>query len=198
VLGFSIHHDNYPVIVVRKENSEQRQLFTLMHELAHLLIHKTSWVDDRHDLESYAGQEREANSLAGRVLVPDSMLNRINDQERPINVEEYDEWLADIRNECGVSGEVILRRLFDDSRLLQEHYTAYRQWKSNYDWEQGGRGNRTYRHREPIHIFGDAYVRTVLEALQTKEITLTKASSYLDNLKIEDVHELEKYCYAHV
>lgn len=198
VLGFSIHHNNYPVIVVRKENSEQRQLFTLMHELAHILIHKTSWVDDRHDLESYAGQEKEANSLAGRMLVPDSVLDRINDQERPINIEEYDEWLADIRNECGVSGEVILRRLLDDNRLLQEHYTAYREWKSKYVLEQGGRGNRVYRHREPIQIFGEAYVRTVFEALQTKEITLTKASSYLDNLKIEDVHELEKYCYAHV
>ena len=64
ILGFSIYTTPYPVIVVKKE-SEQRQLFTLMHELAHLLIHKTSWVDDQYDLESYAAQEQEANALAG-------------------------------------------------------------------------------------------------------------------------------------
>ena len=65
-------------------------------------------------------------------------------------------------------------------------------------WEGREGGNRSYRHREPIHIFGDTFVRTVLEALQTKEITLARASGYLDNLKIQDVHELERYCYAHV
>ncbi|MBM3925749.1 MAG: ImmA/IrrE family metallo-endopeptidase [SAR202 cluster bacterium] len=197
ILGFSIYHNYYPVIVVKKE-SEQRQLFTLMHELAHLLIHKTSWVDDRFDLESYTGQEQVANALAGRVLVPDAVLGRINDQERPTNVAEYDEWLADIRQERGVSGEVILRRLLDSGRLLQENYTAYRQWKSAVAWEQKEGGNRSYRYREPIHMFGDGFVRTVFEALQAKEITLTKASGYLDNLRIQDVHELERYCCAHV
>jgi Zn-dependent peptidase ImmA (M78 family) len=126
------------------------------------------------------------------------VLDRINDQERPTNVEEYDEWLNDIRRERGVSGEVILRRLFDSNRLSPEQYSTYRRWKSSDDWSQKGGGSRAYRYREPIHMFGETYVRTVLEALQTKEITLTKASSYLDNLRIEDVHELEKYCYAHV
>ena len=58
--------------------------------------------------------------------------------------------------------------------------------------------NRSYRYREPIHIFGDTFVRTVFEALQAKEITLARASGYLDNLRIQDVHELEQYCYAHV
>jgi Zn-dependent peptidase ImmA (M78 family)/transcriptional regulator with XRE-family HTH domain len=197
VLGFSIYHTSYPVIVVKKE-SEQRQLFTLMHELAHLLIHKTSWVDDVDDLESYVEQEREANDLAGRVLVPDTVLERVNDQDRPIDVADYDEWLTSERQECGVSGEVILVRLLNSGRLSQENYTAYRHWKTGVIWEERGGGNRSYRHREPLHIFGDMFVRTVLEALQAKEITLTRASSYLDNLKIQDVHELERYCYAHV
>jgi Zn-dependent peptidase ImmA (M78 family)/transcriptional regulator with XRE-family HTH domain len=197
ILGFSLYHDSYPIIVVKKE-SEQRQLFTLMHELAHLIIHKASWVDDADDLESYNAQEQEASSLAGRVLVPDAVLESLSDQERPTNVAEYDSWLASIRQTYGVSGEVILRRLLDSGRLLQGNYTAYRQWKMEGTWEGREGGNRSYRHREPIHIFGDTFVRTVLEALQTKEITLARASGYLDNLKIQDVHELERYCYAHV
>jgi Zn-dependent peptidase ImmA (M78 family)/plasmid maintenance system antidote protein VapI len=197
VLGFSIYHTFYPVIVVKKE-SEQRQLFTLIHELAHLLIHRESWVDDVYDLESYVEQEREAGDLAGRVLVPDAVLERINDQERPVNVVEYDEWLATVRQECGVSSEVILLRLVNSGRLLQENYNAYKHWKAAIDWEERAGGNRSYRHREPLHMFGDMFVRTVFDALQVKEITLARASSYLDNLKIKDVHELERYCYEHV
>ena len=197
ILGFSVYHDSYPIVVIKKE-SEQRQLFTLMHELAHLIIHKASWVDDEDDLHSYSAQEQEASSLAGRLLVPDAVLESVRDQDKPSNVTEYDNWLANLRDTCGVSGEVILRRLLDSGRLLQEHYTAYRQWKNETTGDGREGGNRSYRHREPIHMFGDTFVRTVFEALQAKEITLARASGYLDNLRIQDVHELEQYCYAHV
>ena len=197
ILGFSVYHDSYPIVVIKKE-SEQRQLFTLMHELAHLIIHKASWVDDEDDLHSYSAQEQEASSLAGRVLVPDAVLESVRDQDKPSSVTEYDNWLANLRDIYGVSGEVILRRLLDSGRLLQEHYTAYRQSKNETTGDGREGGNRSYRHREPIHIFGDTFVRTVFEALQAKEITLARASGYLDNLRIQDVHELEQYCYAHV
>ena len=197
ILGFSVYHDSYPIVVIKKE-SEQRQLFTLMHELAHLIIHKASWVDDEDDLHSHSAQEQEASSLAGRVLVPDAVLESVRDQDKPSSVTEYDNWLANLRGIHGVSGEVILRRLLDSGRLLQEHYTAYRQSKNETTGDGREGGNRSYRHREPIHIFGDTFVRTVFEALQAKEITLARASGYLDNLRIQDVHELEQYCYAHV
>lgn len=197
ILGFSIYATPYPVIVVKKE-SEQRQLFTLVHELAHLLIHKTSWVDDLYDLESYAIHEQEASALAGSVLVPNFVLDDVIDKDMPDNVEEYDDWLSAIRQAWGVSGEVILRRLLDSGRLPQGSYTAYRAWKEDVTWTQKEGGSRAYRHREPVHIFGDTFVRTVLTALQTQEITLARASDYLDNLKISDVHELERYSYAHV
>jgi hypothetical protein len=36
-------------------------------------------------------------------------------------------------------------------------------------------------------------VRTVLDALSARHITLAKASSYLDNLKIKDLHLLEQH-----
>ena len=54
-------------------------------------------------------------------------------------------------------------------------------------------GNRQYRHREPRHVFGDTYVRTVLDALSDRHITLAKASNYLDSIKIKDLHSLESY-----
>ena len=197
ILGFSVYHDSYPIVVIKKE-SEQRQLFTLMHELAHLIIHKASWVDDEADLHSYSAQEQEASSLAGRVLVPDAVLESVRDQDKPSSVTEYDNWLASPRNMYGVSGEVILRRLLDSDRLPQEHYTEYREWKNETTRDGRKRGNRSHRYREPIHMFGDTFVRTVFEALQAKEITLARASGYLDNLQIQDVHQLEQYCYAYV
>lgn len=197
ILGFSLYSSTCPVIVVKKQDWETRQSFTLMHELGHLLLHKTSSIDDERDLESHRGHEREANSFAGYLLVPDAFLASISDIERPSEVSQYDFWLERQRKAWGVSGEMILRRLLDSGRLPQSQYEAYRRWAAQTVIVQSDGGNREWRHREPRHIFGDTFVRTVLDALYARHITLAKASGYLDNLKIKDLHQLERY-YAGV
>ena len=130
-------------------------------------------------------------------MVPDSFLASIRDEERPDEVSLYDDWLEHQRRAWGVSGEVILRRLLDAGRLPQTKYKAYRQWRDRTVVVQKDGGNREWRHREPRHIFGDTFVRTVLDSLYARHITLARASSYLDNLKIKDLHQLERY-YAGV
>jgi Zn-dependent peptidase ImmA (M78 family) len=197
ILGFSLYDAACPVIVVKKQDWETRQTFTLMHELGHLLLHKTSSIDDERDLESHRGHEREANAFAGYLLVPDAFLAGISDAERPDEVSEYDYWLERQRKTWGVSGEMILRRLLDAGRLPQNRYEAYRQWSRQTPIVVEDGGSRKYRNREPRHIFGDTFVRTVLDSLYARHITLARASSYLDNLKIKDLHELEHY-YAGV
>lgn len=197
ILGFSLYDAACPVIVVKKQDWDTRQTFTLMHELGHLLLHKTSSIDDERDLESHRGHEREANAFAGYLLVPDAFLASIYDAERPDEVSEYDYWLERQRKAWGVSGEMILRRLLDMGRLPQSRYEAYRQWSRQTPIVVEDGGSRKYRNREPRHIFGDTFVRTVLDSLYARHITLARASSYLDNLKIKDLHELERY-YAGV
>ena len=191
ILGFALYDSDCPVIVIKKQSSETQQSFTLMHELAHLLLHKTSSIDDEQDFQSHQGHERDANAFAGHLLVPDDFLAAIRDAGRPRDASRYDEWLDPQRKLWGVSIEVILRRLLDAGRLTQSQYNAYRQWRSNLPILEGGSGTRQYRYREPKHLFGDTFVRTVLDALNARHITLAKASTYLDSLKIKDLHQLE-------
>jgi Zn-dependent peptidase ImmA (M78 family) len=194
IIGFSLYYSTCPVIVVKKQESSARQSFTLMHELAHLLLHKTSSIDDNNDLQNYQGQEREANEFAGHLLVPDIFLANIDDEKRPDEVAQYDEWLKPQREAWGVSGEVILLRLLNAGRLPHFQYMTYRQWKEQLVPPKiSAPIPRAYRHREPKNIFGDNFVRTVFDALSAKRITLPKASSYLDNIKITDLHQLERH-----
>jgi Zn-dependent peptidase ImmA (M78 family) len=188
--GFALYDETCPVIVVRKQSSDTRQSFTLMHELGHLLMHRTSSIDDEADLDSHQGHERDANAFAGHVLVPDNFLATIVDGERPSNASEYDKWLELPRKAWGVSTEVILRRLMDTGRLSRQDYTAYRRWCTALPVPQKSGGSRI-RHREPRQMFGDTFVRTVFDALNARQITLVKASSHLDDLKIGDLHRLE-------
>ena len=193
VLGFVLYDSKHPVIVVKKMPWDSQQSFTLMHELGHLLLHKTSSIDDEKDMQSAAGRERQANAFAGLLLVPDFLLTQIEDEQQPEEVTQYDNWLEQQRKAWGVSTEVILRRLFDAGRLQESKYVAYRKWRSAAPIPDKDGGNRQYRHREPMHIFGDKFVRTVLDSLNARHITLAKASSYLDSMKIADVHQLERH-----
>ena len=191
ICGFSLYDPICPVIVVKKQRYESQQVFTLMHELGHVLLHKSSFIDEIEDLYSYHGKEKDANAFAGHIIVPDAFLKRVNDDDRPKKIDQYDDWLHALRKQWGCSSEVILRRLLDSGRLSRQHYKAYRKWRSELIVPEKGGGSRQYRHLEPRHMFGEPFVRTVLDALSAKHISLSKASTYLDNLKIKDVHQLE-------
>jgi len=197
ICGFTVYDTKCPVIVVKKMAAETRQVFTLMHELGHVLLHRKSFIDDADDLYSHEGREREANAFAGLLLVPDEILALVDDRARPRDVSQYDDWLRPLTRELGISPEVVLRRLLDSNRIGQAAYEDYRHWRARQPLPAEGKGSRQHRHREPKHVFGDPFVGAVLDALHAKQITLTKASTYLDNLKISDLHRLEDF-YAGV
>lgn len=193
IAGFSLYDERCPVILIKKQRSEARQSFTLMHELGHILLHRSSFVDEEQDLYATRGRERDANQFAGHLLVPDAFLQKIDDRRRPDKVEEIDNWLAPWRNQWGVSGEVILIRLMETGRVDRATYEAYRQWRSSLPIPEAEGGSREYRYREPIHLFGEKYVRTVLDAMHADRISLNKTSGFLDNLKVSDVRKLETH-----
>jgi len=83
--GFCLADDEYPVIVVNtKQQTRARRLFTLIHELAHLLLRKSGISDPfvRHN-----STEKLCNEFAGCFLVPEAylphLLSGINVTENP-------------------------------------------------------------------------------------------------------------------
>ena len=195
ILGFALFDPVLPVIVVKRQVAEARQTFTLAHELGHVLLHRRSSIADDADLHAAHGMERGANQFASHLLVPDARLARLDDAGRPLDVSAFDEWLNPYRKAWGVSSDVILLRLVGAGRLPRVAYEAYRAWWQGQPQplRQNDAGSREYRYREPRHVFGDRYVRTVLNALSTRQITLSKASDYLDGLKVTDLHKLERF-----
>ena len=198
VRGFSLYYDILPVIVIKKQVSKGAQAFTLMHELAHLLLHKESAIDNEEDFYNYQGKEKDANEFAGTLLIPDSFLRKIQiDNLLNLEVEKYDGYLADFKNQWCVSVEAILVRLLIDKKISQQHYQDYKNFKDTQSKivikSKADKIPRTYRHREPVNMFGRAFVYAVFDSLHNQHITLAKASTYLDNLKISDMRQLEQY-----
>ena len=193
IRGFSLYFDSFPIIFVKKQQSEGAQAFTMMHELAHLILHRASFIDDENDYESIEGKEVAANMFAGNLLIPENFLAELNLPAFPHDeVAQYDGFLEqDARRWC-VSPEVILRRMMDLDLLSVNNYEAYRDWKkARAVFSRQSSGGSRYRYREPVKIFGKKYVGAVFDALHEQHISLVKASSYLDYLKIADLRKLE-------
>jgi Zn-dependent peptidase ImmA (M78 family) len=191
ILGFCLYDTVCPVIVVKKQDATSRQTFTLFHELGHLLLQRASSIDEENDVWAQHGAELAANTFAGEVLVPNAILATINDGQRPANVAGYDAWLTDHKALTGASMDVLLIRLVRAGRLAQNQYDQYVQWRSAQEQPEPPSPPRKYRYREPKHVFGEPFVRAVFEALHERQITLPRASSYLDNLKLVDLKRLE-------
>ena len=192
IRGFSLYYNNLPVVVTKKHDSKKAQTFTLMHELGHILLHRESYIDDEDNFYSSEKKEKEANEFAGSVLLPDEVVSVINPPE---NIQEYDSnlELQRISDQYSVSIEVILRRLLIHEKISNEAYQTYRQMKAKTGFQSPKSGGNRKRSMEPLHIFGHSFVNTVFAAYYEKHISLSKVSSYLDNLKISYVTQLEKY-----
>ncbi len=198
LIGFSIHHATAPAIFITK-TSPQRQTFTLFHELGHLLLHQDSFIDDNNNLQSdqHSQQEREANQFAARCLLPDALVS--GDLIRHATPTDYNETLQQLAKQLGISVEVIVVDLLNKNFMTPADYDAYKeinQQRNDTTPAQPVNNNpipRISRYREPNYIFGETYVKTVLDSLNSQRISLNRASDYLDRLKISDLKKLSLY-----
>lgn len=127
--GFCLYDDEFPVIYINNSSAKSRQIFTLFHELGHLLFH-TSGIDmiDDHFIDHLGGAEQKieiiCNGLAARVLVPDAVLDKfLKDAKigRPLATQ--------LANYFSVSREVIYRKFLDRGLIdAGEYVAAAKEW----------------------------------------------------------------------
>ena len=201
LFGLSIYDPVAPVIFVRKiTNNEKRQVFTLFHELAHILLHNKTLIDDENNLDTpQEKQEIEANRFAGLCLLPSYILQNI---QQPVFKDDcLSDEITDLTKKYGISKEVVLRRLLDEKKITSKCYENYiQQQKTEYANQPQETKPlsipRSYRYREPLHIYGSNYTANVIAGLEEGKISLNKASDYLDGIKISDLKKLEGDLYG--
>ncbi|AXQ23353.1 ImmA/IrrE family metallo-endopeptidase [Acinetobacter wuhouensis] len=204
VIGFSFYNEKVPLIFIKKDNefSDSLSVFTLFHELAHILLHKKTIIDTNEIIYSDKRIEREANLLAANILVSDNVLKQLDIKEKPEEVERFAQWLKPITDKLSVSPDVILLRLKEFNLISQFEYDSFRLYRkeeferNRFSIVKEQKGIPRRRSLEPKQIFGDGYVRVVIEALHSKLVTLNKASNYLDGVKIKNIQEIERSIYG--
>jgi Zn-dependent peptidase ImmA (M78 family) len=139
--GFALADDLAPLIFVNGADAKAAQMFTLAHELAHLLL-GTSALSNVDGLNRPRREsETWCNAVAAELLVPADTLRENFDPS-----EERDPALTRLGRQFKVSRLVLLRRLRDIDRLSQaEFLAAYRSELARLAALPRGNGGNFYR-----------------------------------------------------
>lgn len=192
ISGFCLYDDKFPVIYINNSLSFTRQIFTLFHELCHIIF-KTSGIDILND-KSYHDSldapdleiERKCNAFSSAFLVPDDDFVKQIKGKQPS--EELVSNLADI---YGVSREVILRKFLDLGRVSAREYAErsaqytqdYFRSKKSASGESETRGN--YYNTQAAYK-GHSYAELVFSRYYSNKITLSQVAKYM-NMRIPSV-----------
>jgi Zn-dependent peptidase ImmA (M78 family)/transcriptional regulator with XRE-family HTH domain len=202
--GFSISASRFPVIVVNSSDAGGARIFTLMHELVHLLLNASGICDCEEYSYIQTSEQRVetfCNRVAGEILVPEQILlsHRIVQNHRN-NPEWDDEEIFNLAGDFSTSEDVIVRRLLILKRTSQEFYEM-KHSQYNIRWlefrekrRQEGRKFGPPHYRMVLRKNGGAFTRQVFSAYNERQITLLDASYYL-GVKVRYLRDIEREAF---
>ena len=190
--GFCLYDDVFPVIYINNSQPKIRQIFTLFHELAHLLF-KTGGIDLRHD--DFIRRMREpnkrievfCNKFAGEFLVPTEDI-----KPRIRNKTIDDNLLTQLARKYSVSREVILRKCLDLNRITSAFYEEkVKGWKEErLTRNSSGSGGNIYYNKR-VYL-GSHYIDTAFGKYYHGAISKTQLADYL-GMQVAHVSTFEGY-----
>lgn len=186
--GFCLYDDEFPIVYVNNSSAKTRQVFTLFHELAHLLFH-TSGVDILNDgyvknLEADAKKiEIICNGLANKILVPDDAFDRLiadkkSDRDLAVRLADY----------FCVSREVIYRKLLDRDLIdAGEYADAVKNWSAPPTKPAESSGNYYNTH---FAYLGMPYINLAFRRYYQRRFDDVQLAEYL-NIKPKNLATFE-------
>ncbi|MDQ7827014.1 MAG: XRE family transcriptional regulator [Candidatus Eremiobacteraeota bacterium] len=194
--GFAIGEPPLPAIVVNIKDSPYGRVFSIIHELVHIIL-KESCLCDSHDAEDLPPEKREVeifcNAVAGCTLVPRRNILKEELVEKKTNACEWtDDELKGLAKRYGVSRETMLRRLLEYGRTNESFYKEKRaQFIKEYTQPQRKRKKAIPQpYRIAISKAGRPLVKLVLNNYYKQTITSSDVSDFLE-IRLKHLKKIE-------
>lgn len=200
--GFAIFADVSPVISINRKDALTRRTFSLLHELAHLMI-RVSGVSNLETDERRPPEDQRievfCNHVAAAALMPkNSLLAQPGVAEQGAASEAWtDAQVSDLARRFNVSREAVLRRLLVFGRTTQAFYARKRgQYIAEFQAQQQRQREQAKDIKrniptETVSHFGKPLVRMLLNNYRQDRMTLSAISGYL-GLKVKHIPKLSK------
>lgn len=197
--GLSVAYDTFPIIALNRKDEPSARLFTLLHELVHIVTRTSGICNDMSQDKSRVGQmELFCNRIAGLTLVPTEQL-KLSKHIRSIQKYGLDDtYIAALARDFAVSREVILHSLWDIGIIEK---TIYFETLNRYSEEY-----IAYKSRKKADGFlppaldkgtqvGKLYTKAVMSAYHADKLSPREASNYLLGLRVKHFGAIERWCY---
>lgn len=194
ISGFCIYDPEFPVIYINNSMPKTRQIFTLFHELIHLLF-RTGGVDKENDafVRRMRGDNRRievlCNRFAGEFLVPKKDFDKIISR-----VRIDDQSMKKLANRYKVSREVILRKCLDRGLIDQTYYKAKSElWikeARERAVEMAAKRREGDYYRNVATYLGGGYLNLVFKSYYRKRFTTDQLAEYL-GVKVASIPGVE-------
>ena len=175
--GFSISDTPFPTIVINRSDSAFGRIFTLLHELVHIMLNNGGICTLKEKDEVHFKIEKFCNTVAGAILVPKIILKNILLSKEHKSIEWEHSELNSLKRTFWASHEVILRRLLLIKQTTKEFYQKKREyWMSLLKPSKKGyekQSEKVLRSHSPNSI------KIVLNAMNNRNITLQDVTFYL-------------------
>lgn len=181
-----IFHEKIPIILLNGKDSVNGRIFSLFHELTHLLLGESAICGDDENTK----EEIFCNAVAGEFLVPEHDLNiSINGVTDLLSYNS----LKKLYNSYGVSEHVILRRLLDANKISRMDYISYiNSYEESFSKSSGSGGNYL---NNMIKYNGKAYYSVILDAYEVGIINSLEFSKFTD-LGKKQIPKLQESFYG--
>ena len=189
--GFCLYDEEFPVICLDSQETKGRQIFTLLHELVHLLHGKSSVTLDKGMLAIREDDTQQSeyyfDSVAGAVLVP------IGDLKKQIEKSDYDNkhFYSRQAKRYKVSPLMLLIRCRLSGLISYDTYMDVRESLNTYNGKAQG-GSRGDYYRNHLSYWGKAFLHNILSKYHQNRISEYEMSRVL-NMKIKNIEKLEGY-----
>jgi len=187
--GFALVDDYAPFLFLNGADYKSAQMFTLVHELAHIWLGSSAVFDLRQMLPAEDKTEILCNKVAAEFLVPEKQL-----RENWKSFQNADDFYQSIAKFFKVSKIVAARRLLDlDYINKQEFFDFYSEYIANIPKGKKEKGDGNYYNTQPLRI-GKRFANVVITA--TKRGTLLYRDAYrLTGLTASTFNEFENKFY---
>lgn len=193
ISGFCLEHPELPLVMINNSTTKTRQIFSLLHELAHVLMSRRaiSTFDDaplRQLPPAEQRIERFCNRIAAEILVPARDF-AAQTAGLPHNVETLaQDRFAALALRYSVSREVILRQFRDAGRVSQ---TFYEQRKREWDGQRDQRANAggSFYNTKGAYL-SERLLGEVFARYGRRQISIDEAADFI-GVKAKQVDELE-------
>jgi len=187
--GFCLYDDEFPIIYVNNTGAKTRQIFTLFHELAHLIF-QTSGIDKLRDdyIDRLPDDDRKieiiCNRFAAEFLLPEEVFEDAFAGRNP-----SESTATELADRFHVSREFIYRKFRDRNLIDEATYTqAAERWAGQ--GTGGDKGGNSYYTK--IAYLGRNYIDLAFGQYYQNRINDTQLAEYLD-IKPRFVSTLEEY-----